>query len=84
MTGEVVVAAAYLPVIFLCVVQFLRPTRLGWFALAAVFLAYAVAVLCKWRELTGLDIIAALLVVGVPALALLWSPPRGIERISQS
>ena len=43
----------YLPLVVLCVAQFLRPTLLGWFALTALFGSYTVAVAVSFQLPTG-------------------------------
>jgi len=78
MMGTFAVTLAYLPVIAICLVQFARPTRLGWFLLVVIFSAYAIAVLFKSRELTRLDFLVFLLIIVAPDLALFWSRPRHI------
>ena len=63
----------YSPLVVLCVVQFLRPTLLGWFALTAVFVAFTVAE----------EYVPFLLIGGLVTIALLWSWPRPVERVQK-
>jgi hypothetical protein len=76
--GGLVGALPYFPFVALCVLQFFRPTLLGWIALTMMFAAYAIAVAAHWRSLTRPDLEIFLLVGLVPAVALLWSLPRRI------
>lgn len=80
MMGTLIVTVAYIPIIVICLGQYLRPTRLGWFVLVVLFSLYAVGVCLKWRELTKLDFLVFLLIIVIPDLALLWSRPRTLSR----
>jgi len=76
--GGIVGDIVYLPIIAICLLQFLRPTILGWFLLTVIFLGYAVGVAMQWRDLSRIDFMVFLLIGLVPALALLWSWPRAL------
>ena len=73
----------YLPLVVLCVAQFLRPTLLGWFALTALFASYTVAVAVSFQLPTG-EYVPFLLIGGIPTIGLLWSWPRPVERLQKT
>jgi hypothetical protein len=67
-------AIPYGAIFLLLVLQFFRPTLLGWFLTLTLFASYAAAVFVKasFRE----DYFAGVLVGIVPTIALLWARPR--------
>jgi len=73
----------YLPVVAICVAQFLRPTLLGWFALTGAFSAYAVSIAVSFRA--PVHEFMLFLSIGVlPAVALLWAWPKPLETVQKS
>lgn len=65
----------YLALAVTCVIQFVRPTLLGWSLLIGAFSLYTAAVLASSRQPSG-EFLLFLIVGGMPLLALLWSWPR--------
>ena len=79
MMGTLIATVPYLPLIAVCLVQFYRPTRLGWFVLIVIFSAYAIAVCSEWRELSALDLLVFASIAVVPVSALFWARPGGLS-----
>jgi hypothetical protein len=70
----------YVPILLICIAQFLRPTLLGWLLLVALFSAYAIGVATHLKHLTRLDLVVFLSIGFVPVIGLLWSRPKPIAR----
>ena len=49
MEGDLRAAIPYLFIVAICIIQFFRPTLLGWFVLTALFSAYAIAVAMRFQ-----------------------------------
>ena len=67
-------AVPYIPILILFIVQFFRPTLLGWGLAFVLFSAYTTAILFK-ASFTA-EYGAGLLIGLVPSLALFWARPR--------
>jgi len=68
----------YVPILLICIAQFLRPTLLGWLLLVALFSAYAIGVATHLKHLTRLDLVVFLSIGFVPVIGLLWSRPKPV------
>lgn len=69
--------AHLIAILLLCVIQFFRPTLLGWFILFAGFLAYSVGVLFVLRHGPAENFV--FLVLGLlPAVALFFCRPKSV------
>jgi len=81
--GEAGIGACVPEVIVLavCVVQFVRPTILGWFVLIALFCFYTIEVATQWSWRPRFETLFFLALGGAPALALLISWPRSIRKM---
>lgn len=73
----------YLPVLAVCLVQFFRPTLLGWSLLAVPFAVYTVAVAVAVHSPFN-EVVAFLLIGGLPTLALLWCWPKPVVNAGSS
>lgn len=67
-------AIPYAAMLALFIVQFIRPTLLGWFIGMSLFAAYAIATLVKASFPS--EYLAALLIGFLPTLVLIWARPR--------
>ena len=79
MEGDLRVTIPYLLIIAICIIQFFRPTLLGWFVLTALFSAYAFAVAMRFQPPVH-EFAMSLLIGVLPALALLWSWPKRVTQ----
>jgi hypothetical protein len=68
--------ALHVPILFLLVFQYLRPTLLNWIILTLAFLGYSVAVCARWRGLNTDERLVFLAIGLGPFVMLLWARPR--------
>lgn len=68
----------YLIIVAVCVIQFLRPTLLGWSLLVAAFAVYTAATLLSSRQ-PAHEFFVFVLIGGLPTVALVWSWPKPLN-----
>jgi len=69
-------AVPYAIVVLLLILQFFRPTMIGWLLSLALFGSYTVGIFIKATSRE--DYIAGILVGLAPTIALVWARPRPI------
>jgi hypothetical protein len=74
--GGIVFVLVYIPILAICVVQYWRPTLLGWFLLTALFSSYAIGVIAVSKSLNREDLSIFSLIGLTPTLMLLCSWPK--------
>ncbi len=71
-------ALPYIVLLLICLVQFFRPTLMGWGFLTVLFWAYAVAVALHPQNASLGDYFIFLTIGLVPGVALLWCRPKPV------
>lgn len=71
----------YIPLLALCIVQFVRPTLLVWFVLTALFSTGTVLVVMQLNESPANELVIFLSLMGAPAVALIVIWPRSLLQI---
>jgi hypothetical protein len=78
--GTSIAGFLFLPLVLICIVQYLRPTLLLWALLMLAFLAYMLGIATHLKELTTMDDILFSLVGLVPCASPLWAWPHADVR----
>ena len=73
----------YLAIAAISVVQYVRPTLLGWFVLAVPFASYTALVAVHFERPVQ-EFVMFLLIGLLPTLALSWSWPKALEASDDS
>jgi hypothetical protein len=73
----------YLLLLGLCVLQFARPTILGWFVLTASFSSYAIGIMLNFRQLPANEFMIFLPCGLMPSIGLLVAWPRRFQKVAE-